>query len=176
MRRILTILLCFVIAGYLHAPNAFACSCLSLGPAMTSFFSSDTIFSGRVLDIKNPEAQNGIMSSADPVQVTFDVFKSYKGLRGNNVVVTTTLSDDSCGYDFKNGQEYLVYANKSSGDNLSVSLCSRTALLSGTRNDIRAFNALFGFEYSVFLGIIALIIYIVSVRKTKKPILSSDKL
>jgi len=91
-------------------------------------------------------------------------------------VVTTTLSDDSCGYDFKNGQEYLVYANKSSGDNLSVSLCSRTALLSGTRNDIRAFNALFGFEYSVFLGIIALIIYIVSVRKTKKPILSSDKL
>jgi hypothetical protein len=63
--------------------------------------------------------------------VVFDVLHGFKGTQGAQVGVhsgigTTEMS--SCGYDFKVGKAYLVFANLYDGKQLVVAACSHTAL------------------------------------------------
>ena len=51
-----------------------------------------------------------MISSADPVKVTFEVSKIWKGPDYKTLVVTTARDGASCGYPFKQDEEYIVYA------------------------------------------------------------------
>ncbi|BBI34978.1 hypothetical protein KCTCHS21_43770 [Cohnella abietis] len=85
--------------------------------------------------MENPE-QKEIMSSADPVKVTFEVQTVWKGQIENKTVVNTAVSGASCGYTgFALGAEYVVYAY-GNADKLETGMCERTKLLESADEDI----------------------------------------
>lgn len=61
-------------------------------------------------------------SSSDPVAVEFDVSHAWKGPQQGTRIVKTVRSEGACGYEFQEGEWYIVYAR-----NGETGLCGRTA-------------------------------------------------
>ena len=71
------------------------------------------------------------------VVVTLEVRESWKGLDAATVEVATNSGGGSCGFNFKVGHRYLVFATRGGADGrLSVSMCSRTREYGGSSEDI----------------------------------------
>ncbi|MBA3514876.1 MAG: carboxypeptidase regulatory-like domain-containing protein [Pyrinomonadaceae bacterium] len=68
------------------------------------------------------------------VRLTID--QVFRGIDGAEVEVLTGLGDADCGYGFKLGGQYLVYANRSKDNRLYTSTCSRTRQLSEATEDL----------------------------------------
>lgn len=109
----------------------FACSCIAPPPPDEAMANSTAVFAGQVTEIVAPADLGG----SNPVVVTFAVSQGWKGAEQTTIVVSTTGSSASCGFEFVKGQEYLVYATESEG-RLQTGLCSRTASLAAAANDI----------------------------------------
>ena len=78
-----------------------------------------------------------MISSVDPVQITFSVSDVWKGQVGETFAITTPRDSASCGASFTLGADYLVYAYE--GENgLETNLCSRTTQLSADLEDLTA--------------------------------------
>jgi hypothetical protein len=114
---------------------ASACSCAVLGSKKQvewALSHPGAVFTGEVVKIDRPSS---IKSSLAPETVTFRVSESWKGPEGATLEVRTPISGMSCGYPFKEGQEYLVYAHGKQQD-LKVDLCSGTKALSKAGADL----------------------------------------
>ena len=110
--KALILTLCLAI----FAPAALACSCLPNPPVPDALKQAHVVFLGKVVAIKNhSEHQN---------RVDFKVETHFKG-EGDTVF--TGKHGASCGYGFKVGERYVVYAFKADGQ-LHASLCTRTKL------------------------------------------------
>ena len=120
----------------LQIPTALACSCARPPEPLSSLDSSKAVFAGQVTNIDLPISAGHIRLS-DRVKVSFEVAQSWKGPLDRIITVSTASSGAMCGYGFKAGEEYLVYAG---GDDnrLWVSLCSRTMLLATASDDLSA--------------------------------------
>lgn len=96
------------------------------GSVQESQARSDAIFEGTVTTVKS---STGLLSSssAKAVKASFQVNEVWKGLVTPTIEVLTAAGSDSCGYEFVEGERYLVYA-KATGKALEVSLCSQTVL------------------------------------------------
>lgn len=68
-------------------------------------------------------------------RVEFEVLGTWKGQTEAVVRVRTGLTDADCGFPFETGAAYLVFALGEPGD-LSVTLCSRTALIGDALHDL----------------------------------------
>jgi hypothetical protein len=100
---------------------------------------STAVFAGEVVEIDRPSLP--IKSSIDPVTVTFRTSESWKGPEGGMLKVRTPVSGVSCGYKFRSGESYLVYASEAfivEGEGLEVSSCSETKPLSEASADLEA--------------------------------------
>jgi hypothetical protein len=97
---------------------------------------STAVFAGTVLSVALPP-DAPIISSADPITITFQVSTVWKGTAAQTLSVQTARDGASCGYTFQAGQEYVVYANGGAAD-LQVSRCSRTKLLAEAGEDLAA--------------------------------------
>jgi hypothetical protein len=103
------------------------CGC---GPAPTLPASRDTvdaIFLGKVVD--QPEVVDG-----DYV-FTFAVERRWKGDVPATVAINSPWRERSCGYRFKPGETYWVFAKTKQG-HLTTDECSRTAHLDDTESDL----------------------------------------
>jgi len=117
--------------------QAAACSCYGLRqqddyhPCM-AYGTADAIFTGLVTDVSlaAPAAR-----FSDKV-VRFAVEEAYKGVQGSTVEITTGANTASCGYPFKQGQRYFVYARREKDGKLTNSLCSPTAPLEFAARDL----------------------------------------
>jgi len=70
-------------------------------------------------------------------EVKFSVEESFKGLGSTEALVFTGWGGGDCGYPFRTGQQYLVYAYKDEKDGrLGTSICSRTRQLSEAKEDL----------------------------------------
>lgn len=111
------------------------------GPGPCAAFTRDNaVFVGRVVDIVrsgNPETLFTALT------VRFAVEQSFKGLSAGQktVEVKTGAGGGDCGYNFKPGERYLVFAGQSEGV-LLTSICSNTQPASGAEDDIDLINAL----------------------------------
>lgn len=76
--------------------RAFACSCAPPGPPTDELAKSTAVFAGKVVALDVPT--DLVISSADPVRVTFQVYTVWKGPVHNILVVTTARGGASCGY------------------------------------------------------------------------------
>ncbi|CAM2903118.1 hypothetical protein PASE110613_06865 [Paenibacillus sediminis] len=116
-----------------HSTYTSACSC-AVSPSVSGEFQMQTaVFSGKVVSIALP---NTVMkSTADPIQVNFEVFEVWKGDVGRKISITTARDSASCGFDFVEGQQYLVYAG-GEPNHPQVLLCGRTIELSAAEEDL----------------------------------------
>ncbi|URN93551.1 MAG: hypothetical protein NAG76_17180 [Candidatus Pristimantibacillus lignocellulolyticus] len=106
--------------------SAYACSCaMAPGSYEKELADSDYVFDGVVTNKKEKKSLLGTISSDDPVEWTFQVNGSWKGEVTEVATVYSALSSVSCGYEFKVGKRYAVFAN-GTNDLIKVSLCSKT--------------------------------------------------
>ena len=107
---------------FLAPKPAHACLCAPSGSPAEALERADTVFAGKVTSIKFKGTSPYRLSSADPVAVEFRVSRVWKGPRRETTTVATENSGISCGYQFKKGQTYIVYATDG-----YTGMCSRTA-------------------------------------------------
>jgi len=132
---VLTLML--LAAGFAIPPKpAYACSCAMPESVAEELNRSDAVFDGTVVAAHRPKKWYSLtQSSADPVTWTFEAHEIWKGKVASTIKVTSAQSSASCGYEFKEGARYIVYA-RSTGDSLDVSLCSRTVLQTAAASDL----------------------------------------
>jgi hypothetical protein len=132
-----------VIAAGLAAPDAAdACSCAVPKPACEAAWTTAAIFSGRVLTVHSSQPKKGPFIPR--TRVRFAVVEAFKGVSDKEIEVETGGGGGDCGYRFRQGSEYLVYAHApGQGGALAVSSCSRTGPLESAANDLAYLRAAF---------------------------------
>lgn len=100
--------------------EAFACDCTapSLERARED---ADVIFEGQIQSISDAGAM-------------FRITQQWKGV-GDIEELEILTGPGTCGFDFENGEIYLVFANRD-GERLRTSVCERTALVSDAEADL----------------------------------------
>ena len=124
-----------VAALHISARPAHACSCIPPRPPLEALERADAVFSGDVISISEPKGLFGswLASSTDPVTVEFRVNSVWKGEIYETMFIETAWSSASCGFEFVQGEQYIVYARED-----WVSLCSRTRSLDKASEDLMA--------------------------------------
>jgi hypothetical protein len=135
MKYIRALLLIFVIlisAMFIDHRVSYACSCVPIGSVDKELKEAKAVFSGKVIEIK----QN---KRAGYYSVLFEVSKTWKGVKTNQIIIKTGLGGGDCGFSFVKGQNYLVYAHESEmygKKSLNAIICSRTNELSSSQEDL----------------------------------------
>ncbi len=130
MKKIIFIAVLSLMFLFASALNSFACSC-QLSPApmkkqvKDAYTDSYAVFSGEVLKITQKDEWS--------VAVKIKVEKSWKGEFSQEIIINTNSQSSMCGYSFEVGKRYLVYVYGTK-DDLNTNNCSRTTVLSGTKD------------------------------------------
>ena len=119
--------------------DASACSCMPSGPPCQNYFASDVVFVGTVRSI-TPVPGAHFMAN---VRVEFDNAVASRGFQGTSVTVFTADNGAACGYAFRPGERYVVYARRSSATTTQIvtSICSRTRPISEASEDLKFFES-----------------------------------
>jgi hypothetical protein len=99
-----------------------------------SFEQAVAVFEGYVVEIREPDP--GQRGASAQRHVRMQVARAWKGMESEQAEVGTASASEACGYSFRVGQGYLVYASAADGQ-LRVSSCSRTRILAEADEDIR---------------------------------------
>jgi hypothetical protein len=114
------------------------CSCVRLAPVNASTIDYEAIFEGHVLQVRDTTIWRTEGPRLLHVRriwhvVTFRVYRVWKGRPDEIVQVLTDLPDSTCGYLFKEGEQYVVFAERSDpwlaprgGGPLVTDICSHT--------------------------------------------------
>lgn len=121
--------LIFLLFGLFLSTSAFACDCIPEVEMSLEFHRTRTVFVGRVTKIQPDSDNKGLLV------VTFEVADNLKMANSSTIKIKTSASGKNCGYVFRVGQNYLVYANQAR-PGLMTSVCSRTTHLSKAKNDL----------------------------------------
>ena len=125
------------ILSLLLVPSAAsACSCMPSGPPCQALFQSDVVFVGTVKSIATDEEAGSDQRLFGRRLVTLSLDRGIRGVKGSTVAVRTGQGGGDCGFDFKEGQTYLVYASRHPDGWLSAGICSRTRPLSQAADDL----------------------------------------
>lgn len=120
-----------------------ACSCLGPEPPCQAFGSASAVFSGRVAEITLFTGNDKPGRNYQQKLVRFVVSQSYRGISGTSAETVTGSGGGDCGYPFKVGESYLVYASQNPRDKkLYAGICSRTRPLSEAGEDLRYLQSL----------------------------------
>jgi hypothetical protein len=135
-----TLLRCLLLAASLAfgAETGLACTCApSKGPAEDLELAA-AVFSGKVVEIRRHRQSADIFAR---VEAVLRVERVWKGAGGATVSVFTASHSATCGYGFKQGRTYLVYAHKDAEGRLSTGICSRTRRLKDAGEDLKELGA-----------------------------------
>jgi hypothetical protein len=109
-----------------------SCPAVVQHPPCAEFGRADAVF---IATANKVETQSGNFAGITPPStVQFTIAESFKGIEGSQLV----LEQDSCGHEFKEGENYLVYAHRNQNNGkLFVRLGStRTRLFSEAAEDL----------------------------------------
>lgn len=120
MRLIRILIAASFVASFLVFPvrTASACSCEEAPPDAVALRRSDVVFSGT--------ATGGLFLSGNRHRTSFDVDAVYRGSAHSVQSVQSGSGNGDCGYRFKSGTRYLVFAERLGGNELSTSICANT--------------------------------------------------
>jgi hypothetical protein len=131
------VLIAFVALIALYPNESDACSCIGPQPACAAVWTADDVFSGTVLEIKK---------SASGKRVTFRVDRMWHSTTNRTVKtldVETGIGGGDCGFPFREGGQYLVYASGGRGEQvLSTGICSNTRMLEHAAEDLAYLKSL----------------------------------
>jgi hypothetical protein len=124
---LLGILGCFVAKSY-------ACSCAMYATPCVEFEKAEAVFLGTVLSTSYPWAR-------------FDIEQAFKGINTKQIGIRTGLSlrasGDSCQFPFKEGERYVVYAQRlHSSDELYAGSCNRILTAADATPDLEYLGSL----------------------------------
>lgn len=121
------------------AQPAYACSCMMPPSPQEARDSAKDVFAGEVVKI-TPIGAGGNLT------VRFAVSETWKGAEGSEIELQTAGNSAACGYNFQEGEEYLVYTYETSGTgpdsahgpDTATGICQRTTELSNADEDLDA--------------------------------------
>lgn len=165
MIRPLFTLGCLAFALALLAQPAMACSCVGPPPPCAAFRSTPVVFAGLVESIEEQKMEVTRLGTTGTVRTGlvahFAVEEAFKGIDSRKVDVETGGGNGDCGFDFRVGERYLVYAYPSEGASLEsavsrtvvggkrspaggleTSICTRTKHVSRAQDDLELIRAL----------------------------------
>jgi hypothetical protein len=109
-------------------------------PACSVYSTTEDLFVGQVIEIANrekPEAEPTHLFNFSPLLVRFRVQERFRGATDSVVEVSTGRGGGDCGYPFKVGDIYLVYASRNKDNGiLYTGICSRTRPLEKAGEDM----------------------------------------
>jgi protocatechuate 3,4-dioxygenase beta subunit len=133
----------FAVLGFLLAVSSSdinACECAAGGTPCHDYWTASAVFIGTVIYSSQTNYKRGEYDVAGRL-VRFNLDENFRGVKGKEVEVRTGLGESDCGYGFRLGGQYLVYAFKD-GDKLATGICSRTRLVSEASEDLAYFRGL----------------------------------
>ena len=140
-----SLLLTVLGAVFLLPDCASACSC-AVPPGSQkervefAVSDSEAVFSGEVVDFEEGADSTPIFGPIETV--SFRVSEVWKGPQRETLEVSTPTQGSACGYAFKEGQEYLVYANRYTGNQgLEVDYCNGTRRLAEAQAHLEVLGA-----------------------------------
>jgi hypothetical protein len=124
-----------------------ACTCGFVGPPCEEYWQSQAVFAGKVIKKSTFYVEEGEGDSRykyQQVLVRFSIEQVFKGVAGDEVEIVTGLSGGDCGYHFKDGESYVVYAIRSGRDKsrLYSGICNRIKLVAEADEDFAYFRAI----------------------------------
>ena len=118
--------------------EASACSCVGEATPCSLVQSSDP---NLLIFIGTPAS--AVAASQDVRRFTFVVDERVKGDVTDSIEIETAADTAACGYPFRIGMQYLVYALRTSAG-VRVSFCSRTGPVASRQNDLALFKEVRG--------------------------------
>lgn len=113
-----------------------ACMCTTAGPPCQAFWRVDAVFTGLVTEVEIVPLP-GSSDNNPMVRGRLLVQESFRGAGGSIVEVFTPRYQTACGFPFRKGEQYLVYANRRPDtDMLTTSNCTRTRSLAKATEDL----------------------------------------
>ena len=139
-----------------------ACSCMTGSPPCEAAWKASAVFLGTVAELSHERREadakgliqaNGFLGT----HARFEVVEPFIGMegRGKEVAIRTGMGGGDCGYSFKAGQSYLVYAYESKDGILVATICSRTAPENQAHFDLIYLRSLRGGLQSGFISGVA---------------------
>lgn len=134
--RLLLAVLSFVLLPC-FAGEAFACSCMGERAPCEAYWESDAIFVGTVTGVEVVKVFETGVSFYEQRLVRFAVAETLRGPGTPEAEVVTGMGGGDCGYPFRQGVAYVVYASRSKQDGrLHTGICNRTRTLERAGNDL----------------------------------------
>ena len=120
---------------------SLACDCRGEGiKPCQEYWRADVVFIGTVATIRTVPKKEGAYEFRRQL-VTFAVGEAFRGIRSGQADIFTGGGD--CGYSFKTGETYFVYAYRNKEDGtVSTSICTRTRPLAQATEDLSYIRAL----------------------------------
>lgn len=120
------------------ARDVYGCYCKSIGQPCQAYFQVDAVFIGTVESIAVRKTTfdaipDGLIDGR-VVHVAVDWIS--RGAQGPTVDLWTGMGGGDCGFDFKVGSRYVIYALHRADGSLSTGICSRTRLVSEAADDL----------------------------------------
>lgn len=134
--RLSATLLALLLPAFL-APEARACSCMfgGLSPCQ-EYWKADAVFVGAVVGESKFTLDEGTYKETMRL-VRLAVEQPLRGVEGSEVEVATGWGGGDCGYEFRRGQRYVVYARRGEKDGrLYTGICMRTRPLAEADEDL----------------------------------------
>lgn len=110
IRRAAAIVGLSLISVLFPSPVALACTCAGPPSDVEALDDYDAVFAGVAVDHEDPEGDQPIISSGRPIVWTFAVDAVAKGEVSAEQEIISAASGVSCGYPFREGKRYLVFA------------------------------------------------------------------
>ena len=134
-----------VVVMVFSVTNAFGCFCNGGGTPCEDYGRAAAVFVGTPISLRTVERSP--TSNRDEIAYgsrifTFSVEQAFLGLQTIEIEVSTGMGGTDCGYDFKLGTRYLIYAfDYSKNHRLTTSTCSRTRLFTDASEDLEFFRS-----------------------------------
>ena len=129
-----TLLATLVVCALVLSPKPVdACSCGGPGLPCEAAWRTDAVFVGHVVSID---------SSMGGRLVQMAVIEGFRGFQLSQVTMVTGSGGSDCGYPFRMGESYVVYAHRSPTGQLSTSICSRTRPVANATDDLAYLRSL----------------------------------
>jgi hypothetical protein len=115
--------------------EAVACECGTGGLPCENAFSVDAVFMGTAREVSTRQTADSPFRRQVAV-VVFTVERAFRGVQDAVVEVSTGIGGGDCGYAFKSGERYVVYAYRTNDGRLGTGTCTRTRLVSQAAEDL----------------------------------------
>ena len=124
-------ILTFVLLGTWGVAPADACTCASPRAPCAEYWRVSAVFAGTVREIRPVPDRPGMLA------VHFDVDQRGRGVESGIVVVESAPQNGvNCGYTFRVGERYVVYAHAAPAGQLTTNMCSGTKLAAAAAADL----------------------------------------